>query len=92
MELHYQFSSMTQRLLHNYGEQYLYEVWKKHGMYKGADKLSDELGLWVTGNVMRYLSHKFNWKRSITNKNLPIYKAILRGSQPRELYSHIIFE
>ena len=92
MKLEYQFSSMTEVLLHKYGEKYLFEVWKELGMYKGAEKLSDELDLWVTGNVMRYLSHKFNWKRSITNKNFPIYKAILRGSQPRELYSHIIFE
>ena len=92
MELHYQFSSMTELLLHKLGERHLYEIWAELGMYKSANRLSDELGLWVTSNVMRYLSHKFSWKRSITNKNLPIYKAILRGSQPRELYSHIIFE
>ena len=92
MELHYQFSSMTEHLLHKFGEKHLYEVWSELGMYKGANKLSDELGLWVTSNVVRYLSHKFNWTRKITNKKLPIYMGILRGSQPRELYSHIIFE
>ena len=83
---------MTELLLHKFGEKHLYEIWSQLGMYKGADKLSDEVGLWVTYNVMRYLSHKFNWTRKITNKNLPIYKAILRGTQDREYYKHIIFE
>ena len=91
MKLEYKFSSMTELLLHKFGEQYLFEVWKELGMYKSAEKISNELNIWVTGNVMRYLSHKFNWKRSITDKTLPIYKGILYGRQPRELYSHIIF-
>ena len=92
MELHYQFSSMTEHLLHKFGEKHLYEVWSALGMYKGADRLTDELGFWVTSSVVKYLSYKFNWQRKVTNKNLPIYKAILRGTQDCEYYRHIIFE
>jgi len=78
MKLEYQFSSMTERLLHTFGEKYLYKIWAELGMYKGSEQLTAEVGIWVTYNVLKYLSYKFNWKRRITNKNLPIYKAVLK--------------
>ena len=81
----------TQILLKHFGEEYLYQVWAELGMYKSAKRLSKEIGFWVTEYTMRYLSHKYNWKRIVTDKNLPIYRGILKGSQPREFYKHIIF-
>jgi len=81
----------TQILLKHFGKEYLYQVWAELGMYKSAERLSKEIGFWVTEYTMRYLSYKFSWKRIVTDKNLPIYRGILKGSQPREFYKHIIF-
>lgn len=82
----------TQILLKQFGEEYLYQVWAELGMYKSAKRLSREIGFWVTEYTMRYLSLKFNWKRIVTDKSLPIYKAVLRGTQKAEFYQHIIFK
>jgi hypothetical protein len=82
----------TQILLKHFGEAYLYQVWAELGMYKSAERLSKEIGFWVTEYTMRYLSYKFRWKRIVTDKSLPIYKAVLRGTQKAEFYQHIIFK
>ena len=81
-----------QRLIERFGKEYLYKVWAELGMYKSAERLSKEIGFWVTEYTMRYLSYKFNWKRIVTDKSLPIYKAVLRGTQKAEFYQHIIFK
>ena len=39
--------------------------------------------------VIRYLSHKFNWKR-IVDDSLPIVQGIIKGSMPASYYKHII--
>ena len=83
--------SATQTLLASVGEKRLYELWAKHGMYKTADLLAEELQWWVSEYVIRYLSNKFNWKRTIKDKNLPIFKGVLNGSVPKEYYKHINF-
>ena len=82
----------TQKLLKHFGEEYLYQVWAELGMYKSAERLSKEIGFWVTEYTMRYLSYKFSWRRIVTDKNLPIYKAVLNGTQKAEFYQHIIFK
>lgn len=83
--------TQTGLLLQLFGERELFRIWAENGMYKSADLLSERTGIWISEYVMRYLSNKFNWKRVVTDKNLPIYRGILNGSQPREYYKHIIF-
>lgn len=81
----------TQILLAEVGEKRLYELWAKHGMYKTAAILEEELNWWVSEYVIRYLSNKFHWKRTVTDKELPIYKGVLNGSTKPEHYKHINF-
>ena|GEM_PF-4767256 len=81
-----------QRLIERFGKEYLYQVWAELGMYKSAERLSKEFGEYISYSTMRWLSHKYNWKRIVTDKSLPIYKAVLRGTQKAEFYQHIIFK
>jgi len=81
-----------QRLIERFGKEYLYQVWAELGMYKSAERLSKEFGEYISYSTMRWLSHKYNWKRIVTDKSLQIYKAVLRGTQKAEFYQHIIFK
>ena len=81
---------MTQRLLKNLGEQRVYELWTKHGMYKSAELLSMEMQEYVSPYVLRYMSQKYNWKRPV-NKLSPIYRGVLAGTIPAAYYKHLIF-
>ena len=85
--------SVTQQLLQIYSPDELQEIWRKNnGMNKTGTYLYEKHGLPVSPNIIRYLSSKFNWIRIVTDKSLPIYKSILKGSLSREYFKHIIFE
>ncbi len=60
-------------------------------MYGTSKYLSSEIGEYVSPNVIRYLSNKFNWIRNVTDLN-PCSKAILNGSVPESFYSHLRLE
>ena len=81
--------SMTYRLIEHFGEAELRRIWSEHGMYKSAELLSKELGEYVTPNVVRYLSYKFNWVREIHDLNLPFVKGVLDGTMPASYYRHV---
>jgi hypothetical protein len=86
-------NSVTQILLKKYGEKDLYNMWVKfNGMYKMSDHLSQELGFYVSPYVVRYLSNKLNWVRTITDKSLPLYLGIQNGRIKAEYYKHLQFE
>ena len=84
-------NSATQTLLTTVGHDRLYKLWAKHGMYKTAKLLSEELNWWVSEYVIRYMSNKYNWQRTVTDKNLPVYKGVLNGRVKPEYYKHIKF-
>jgi hypothetical protein len=84
--------SITQQLINYFGEKKLYNTWKKYGMYKSAEILTEEGEQYVSPYVMRYLSNKFNWKREISNPNLPFVKGILNGKVDAEYYKHVRFK
>lgn len=84
-------NSQTQLLLTEIGHDKLYKLWQEYGMYKTADKIDELYGWWPSPYVLRYLSNRFSWKRTITDKNLPIYKGLLAGNTPVGHYKHIIF-
>ena len=81
--------SMTYKLVRHYGEKKLYDVWSKMGMYKSAEWLSKDYGYWVTPNVVRYLSYKFNWVREVSDASLPFVKGVLLGNTPEGYYKHV---
>ena len=82
---------MTYQLIERYGEKRLYNDWCRYnGMYKASDALSEELGEYVSPNVVQYLSYKFGWKRVITDLSLPVALGILNGHVRPEYYKHII--
>jgi len=86
-------NSTTQMLLNKYSEQELYKMWVKYnGMYKMSEYLTHEIGLFVSPYVCRFLTNKFNWVRTIKDKNLPIYMGVLNGRVKPEYYSHISFQ
>jgi len=85
--------SMTQQLLKIYSPDELQEIWRENnGMYKTSAYLYEKHKISVTPNVIQYLSAKFNWVRIVTDKSLAIYRAVIRGTQSREDYKHIIFQ
>ena len=85
--------SMTQQLLKLYTPDELQEIWRENnGMYRTSRYLYEKHKISVTPNVIQYLSAKFNWVRVVTDKSLAIYKSILRGSQSKSDYKHIIFQ
>ena len=81
--------SMTDKLIKHYGEDKLRSVWEKLGMYKAAEWLSKDYGYWVTPNVVRYLSYKFNWVREVSDVSLPFVKGVLDGTMPASYYRHV---
>ena len=81
--------SMTYRLIEHFGEAELRRIWAEHGMYTAARWLSKDFGQWVTPNVVRYLSCKFNWVREITDLSLPFIKGVLTGRVPASYYRHV---
>lgn len=84
--------STTYKLLQKYTERELYNLWVKYnGMYKTSEYLSQEMGFWVTPYCVRYLSNKFNWQRTVTDKALPIYKGVLAGHTHAGYFRHIKF-
>ena len=81
--------SMTQRLIVMFGIENLKKEWQKGGMYQAADHFSFIMGENVTPYVMRYLSHKFDWKRVVDN-SLPIVQGVKKGTVPASYYKHLI--
>jgi len=81
--------SMTHKLIKHYGKKKLYEVWAAMGMYKAALVFSKELGEYVTPNVVRYLSYKFNWVRQVEDLSLPFVRGVLLGNTDAGYYKHI---
>jgi hypothetical protein len=81
--------SMTHRLIERYGEDQLRHIWSKLGMYQAAELFSKELGQWVTPNVVRYLSYKFNWVRQVEDLSLPFVKGVLLGNTDAGYYKHV---
>lgn len=85
--------SKTYKLLERYGEKKLYKLWRDlGGMYKTADYLTWDMEIWITPAIVRYLSHKFNWKRKISDISLPIVKSVLvTKNVPPSYFKHLIF-
>jgi hypothetical protein len=83
--------SMTQRLLKKLGEGRVVEYWTKYGMYKSAQLLSKEMQEYVSPYVLRYMSNKYDWKRSV-NKLSPLFKGYLAGNVDPSYFKHLIFE
>lgn len=81
--------SMTQRLIARFGVECLKKQWQNAGMYGAAVYFSEKMGETVTPYVMRYLSHKFDWKRTV-DEYLPIVQGIRKGTRPASYYRHII--
>mgnify|MGYP000296169404 CR=1 FL=1 len=81
--------SATQRLIARFGIEKLRREWQKGGMYYAAEYFSNVMGENVSPFVMRYLSHKFSWKR-VVDESLPIVQGIIKGSMPASYYRHII--
>jgi len=79
-------------LLNSVGEDALYKTWSKYGMYESSKKLFEIVGWYPSPYVIRYLSNKFNWVRVITDKDLPIYKGVLRNRVLPEYYKHLQFK
>jgi len=84
--------SITQQLINYFGVEKLYQTWKKYGMYKSAEALTEEGEQYVSPYVMRYLSNKFDWMREVTNPNLPFVKGILNGKTDAQYYKHVRFK
>lgn len=84
--------STTEQLINNFGVEKLKDTWQKYGMYESARRLEDECDFYVSPYVMRYLSNKFEWKRVISDPNLPLVKGILNGKTSPEYYKHVTFE
>ena len=84
--------SQTQMLLASLGEDALYKIWCQWGMYKSPDKIFEIIGWYPSYWVIRYLSNLFDWKRTITDKTLPIYQGVLNGTVSKNYYKHINFQ
>ena len=79
-------------LLEQFGEEKLYQIWCDHnGMYGAAAHLSKITGWTVSPYVIRALSHKFDWKREVTDPALPFVKGVMRGKLPASYYKHLRF-
>lgn len=84
--------SITTKLIQHYGEDRLYEIWVEYnGMYKSAEFITCDWGSYVSPYIIRYLSNKFGWKRTVTDKSLPIYLGVLYGNTAKDKYKHIEF-
>ena len=84
--------SITQQLINKFGVEKLFNTWKKYGMYKSAEVLTEEGDQYVSPYVMRYLSNKFSWMREVTNPNLPFVKGILNGKLDADYFKHVTFK
>ena len=84
--------SITQQLINYFGVEKLYNTWKKYGMYKSAELLTEEGEQYVSPYVMRYMSNKFDWKREISDPSLPLVKGILNGKVDADYYKHVRFK
>lgn len=85
-----EYAQCTQ-LINTFGLEEIESIWKENGMYKTAEFLSKRWNSGVSPSVIRYLSDKYNWKRTVTDKTLAIYQAYLRGTVPDGYYKHIDF-
>jgi hypothetical protein len=78
-------------LMETVGEEEIRKIWEIKGMYGTAKMLSKRLNLWVQGYHIAYLADKFQWKRTVSDRSLPIFKSVISGQVPREHFKHIIF-
>ena len=79
-------------LLEQFGEETIYKIWcDNSGMYGAAAHLSEMTGEYVSPYVIRAMSHKFDWKREVTDPSLPIVKGVMRGKVPDSYYKHLRF-
>jgi hypothetical protein len=81
--------SMTYKLINLCGEEKLRSVWEKHGMYKASEILSEELDIYISPSVIRYLSYKFNWIREVSDHTLPFVKGVIAGTMDPSYYRHV---
>ena len=81
--------SMTYKLIDEFGEEKLRNVWAANGMYASAKILSDELGKYISPATMRYLSYKFNWVREVSDHELPFVKGVIAGNMDADYYRHV---
>lgn len=81
--------SMTQRLIKTLGIEDVEKAWIGKGMNAWRE-LSKRMNEYVSPYVLRYMSIKYNWKRSIS-KDSPIYKGVKAGTVPAAYYKHLIF-
>jgi len=79
-------------LLEQFGEETIYKIWcDNSGMYGAAAHLSEMTGEYVSPYVIRAMSHKFDWKREVTDPSLPFVKGVMRGKVPASYYKHLRF-
>ena len=83
-------NTMTQKLINKIGLEKIQAIWVQYGMYKGAEELSKLMQEYVSFSTLRYMSQKYDWKRSV-NKLSPIYKGVMAGTVPAAYYKHLIF-
>ena len=81
----------TQILITKIGTEEVEKIWQELGMYRAARLLSERLKKYISPSAIRYMSNKFNWKRTITTI-CPIYKGVKAGTVPAAYYKHIKFE
>lgn len=86
-------NSMTYKILQQVGKDNLFEIWKTRGHISTAKLLSEQLDMYVSIMVIQYIAQrKFGWKRVVTDKTLPMYKAVLNGKVDPKKYKTIIFQ
>lgn len=81
---------MTQKLIKKLTIEEVEKAWQKRGM-NAWQELSTHMGEYVSPYVLRYMSNKYNWVRTIPIDHI-IAKGILRGSVPEGFYKHIKIE
>ena len=78
-------------LMEKVGEKEIRKIWQKQEMYACARILGEKLQIWVQGYHIAYLADKYEWKRTVSDRSLPIYKSVLSGQVPASHFKHIIF-
>ncbi|MGE5497408.1 MAG: hypothetical protein ACM3Q2_05030 [Syntrophothermus sp.] len=84
--------STTWKLINILGQDRLFEIWQLRGHLATARYLTEELDMDVTYGIVLHLVRKFKWVRTITNKNLPLYRGVLSGKLNPADYKSVKFE
>jgi hypothetical protein len=83
--------AISTKLVNQFGIEYLEAQWKSLGMYKCAELLNTQTDYYVSPWVIRHLTNKYNWVRTISDPKLAIYQMVKKGLRKPEYYKHAIF-